>query len=737
MLMKKMRIVPNRFIDAPLWSRLLIILFSIGIAFGALMVPILLANDTKFLTESVRARYEVGSLAESDVRARETFHYIDEAETHRLQKIAAESVLPIFRISTIETRAMIAAMNALFSFNDLPENLAVPKSQLKTFREKLQTLEESEQKLVQSFMKEIVEEYVSRGIFNNKDMLAVANQGFSEIQFLRQQGVERIWTQEVFPLDEVQTLEVISKSLHTDLLAMHDTMESDSYALLVQIIMTILQPNVYFAEAETVLAREQMAMQVPPVMVKVEKGEFILKKDFVITQKDVTTLRAMRLAAVQYSPSQIIGRISFIIIITITAIYSLILVFEHTKRLAQFLLIFLIGTFITQGLTYFTLSLAGGRGFVTLDPFLPVFVLPILTALLTNRKRAGMITAVLLSAYAVLLPSSNETTFFFIIAIAFCGIYFIRYVLRRLDMIFQWFFCIVAAASVVVVNNLINGYAFHHIFPSIIAMLTNISITFILVTVILPVLELIGNIPTTFRLRELAFSDSPALIRLSQTAVGTYNHSINVAEMAYNAAKAIDADPLLARVGGLYHDIGKMENPEYFIENQSGDNKHDDLKASLSVAIIKSHIKIGGEKGREAHLPQEVIDIITQHHGNDVITIFLKEAQMAAQADGSETEVKQQDYAYNSLIPQTPEAAIVMLADSIEAASRTVRKPSAQKYEKLIHQIIMGKIERKQLAASRLSLTDLDNIAKVFMQTLTGRYHSRIEYPEEKVENKK
>lgn len=737
MLMKKMRTVPKRFRENPLWVRLLHIFLSIAIIVSALLVPLLLANDTKFLTESVRARYEVGSLAENDVKARETFHYIDEAETKRRQEAAAQSVLPIFRISTIESRMMISLMNGLLSQAAIPENSYVSPEEAQAIQQQLQLLPESERRIVRNFMKEIVEEYISRGIFDKKDVIAVANQGFSEIQFLYQQGIDRVWAQDVYALNEVQTLEIISNLLHADLLTMHQTMEADSYALLVQLIMTVLHPNVYFAEAETVLAREEMAMQVQPVMVKVEKGEYILKKDFVITPDDVTTLRAMRQASVQYTPSQIVGRICFIIIITITAIYSLLLVFEHSKRCSQFLLIILSGVFVTEILTYVVLSLAGGRGLVTMDPFLPVFTLPILVALATNRKRAGMITAVLLGSYAVLLPSSTETTIFFIIAVSFCGIYFIRFVLRRIDMVFQWFFCIVAAACVVLFNNLINGYAFSHIFSSIIIMSINISSAFILVNLILPILEFFANIPTTFRLRELAFSDSPVLIRLSQTAVGSYNHSINVAEMAYNAAKAIGADPLLARVGGLYHDIGKMENPEYFIENQSGDNKHDDLKASLSVAVIKSHIKVGAEKGREAHLPQEIIDIITQHHGNDVIAVFLKEAQLAAAAEGGKTEVKKEDYAYSALIPQTPESAIVMLADSVEAASRSIQKPSAQKYEKLINQIIMGKIERKQLSASRLSMTDLDKIANIFMQTLTGRFHTRIEYPEEPTGEKK
>jgi putative nucleotidyltransferase with HDIG domain len=221
-------------------------------------------------------------------------------------------------------------------------------------------------------------------------------------------------------------------------------------------------------------------------------------------------------------------------------------------------------------------------------------------------------------------------------------------------------------------------------------------------------------------------------MKLSQVALGTYNHSQSVADLSSSGAKAIGADALLAYVGALYHDMGKQENPDYFIENQSGSNKHNVLKASLSVAIIKSHVKIGVEKGKLDKLPLEVLDIINEHHGNDIIAIFLKEAQEKAAATNTRIQVGEHDYAYNNNIPQTPESAIVMLADSVEAASRSITKPTPAKYEKLIYSIIMGKIERKQLTSSRLTLNDLDEISRVFVQYLVGKNHVRIKYPNNK-----
>ena len=247
------------------------------------------------------------------------------------------------------------------------------------------------------------------------------------------------------------------------------------------------------------------------------------------------------------------------------------------------------------------------------------------------------------------------------------------------------------------------------------------------VSVILPILEKIFNLPTQFRLHELSYTDSPTLNRLSQVAQGTFNHVRNVSDMSYAAAKAIGADAELTRVGALYHDIGKAEHPEYFIENQSGKgNAHDELNNNLSAAIIKSHVKLGVEKGREIGLPQEVLDIISQHHGNDIITYFYNEAKKN-NPDGARF-VHEEDFRYNSDIPQTPEAAIVMLADCVEAASRTLKNPNTQKYDRLIMSIMISKINHNQLSDSKLTLTDLVTIKDTFIRSLIGRDHQRIEY---------
>jgi putative nucleotidyltransferase with HDIG domain len=374
-------------------------------------------------------------------------------------------------------------------------------------------------------------------------------------------------------------------------------------------------------------------------------------------------------------------------------------------------------------------SFLQNRSMLVLDSFLPLFFAPLFVAHISSKRRLGFISAFLLACYATLMREATLMTFFFILSVNAINLNFFRYSIKRLEDLFNWFFAVVSSSVAALAFSPLSAVAIHSLPTLIISLVVNITASLILVQAFVPLMEYLFNIPTAYRLNELASTDSPILERLGAVAQGTYNHSRNVSELAYQAAKAIGANAMLARVGGVYHDIGKVDHPEYFVENQGTENKHDDIKASLSVAVIKSHVKLGLEKGREAGLPQEVLDIISQHHGNDIIQYFYSEAARQAQASG--VEINADDYSYTGEPPNFPESAIVMLADIVEAASRTLKQPTYSKYQKLVHTLVMGKIERGQLNQSHLSLTDLNRIEESFVQTLIGRDHHRIEYPEE------
>jgi putative nucleotidyltransferase with HDIG domain len=244
----------------------------------------------------------------------------------------------------------------------------------------------------------------------------------------------------------------------------------------------------------------------------------------------------------------------------------------------------------------------------------------------------------------------------------------------------------------------------------------------------LPPLEHALNAVTPFRLMELSDLNAPILRKLFTTAPGTYSHSLMVANLAEQACQDIGANALLARVGAYYHDVGKMENPDYFVENQTDHNRHDEIAPRLSATIIRSHVKLGVEKAHNLGLPKDVISIIAEHHGNSIISWFYNKATE------QEVTVNSEDFSYPGTPPRSKESAIVMLADITEAAVRTLNKPTASKIDKFVQQLFEAKIDHGQLSQSDLSFRDLEIIKKSFVRVLAGYYHNRIEYPKQKEE---
>lgn len=239
-------------------------------------------------------------------------------------------------------------------------------------------------------------------------------------------------------------------------------------------------------------------------------------------------------------------------------------------------------------------------------------------------------------------------------------------------------------------------------------------------------LEQILNTASVFRLTDLSDLNNPIMRKMLLTASGTYNHSLMVAQLAENACKAIGANSLVARVGAYYHDMGKIDQSEYFVENQSGQNKHDEINPSLSVSIIRSHVKKGVEMALSMRLPPQVIDIISEHHGNGVMQYFYQEALKA------NPDTKPEDYSYFGNPPTSKESGVVMLADTVEAACRTLEKPTVPRLEKFIHTLIEGKMQAGQLRNCALTFGELTKIQETFVSILAGYYHSRIEYPDQK-----
>ena len=231
---------------------------------------------------------------------------------------------------------------------------------------------------------------------------------------------------------------------------------------------------------------------------------------------------------------------------------------------------------------------------------------------------------------------------------------------------------------------------------------------------------------TEISLLELSDLNQPLMRQLSLQAPGTYHHSLIVSSLAETAADAIGADPLLARVGAYFHDIGKLQKPDYFVENEGAQgSRHTALSPTMSALIISAHVKDGVEMAKEHNLPRAIIDIIEQHHGTSLIEFFYRRSKEARNGEEPPEEL----FRYPGPRPKTREAAIILLADTAEAASRTLPEPSPARLQSLVHELTMKKLRDGQIDESPLTQADLAKAEKSFVRVLAAIFHCRVGHP--------
>ena len=253
-----------------------------------------------------------------------------------------------------------------------------------------------------------------------------------------------------------------------------------------------------------------------------------------------------------------------------------------------------------------------------------------------------------------------------------------------------------------------------------------------LMTGLLPFIEKAFGVLTDISLLEIGDIAHPLLQELVRRAPGTYNHSINVASIAEAAAESIGAHGLLVRVGAYFHDIGKMLKPGYFVENQGIDpDRHQDLMPAMSTLIIIAHIKDGADLARQHHLPQPIIDFILQHHGTTLVEYFYRRANRQSEADPNAAEVDESSYRYPGPKPATKEAAVMMVADAVESASRALVEPAPARIEALVHEIALKRLLDGQFDDCGLTLQELQVIEESLVKSLTAVYHGRVKYPDQ------
>ena len=725
--MKKNRIeTTSDHIKTRILCLIIMILFSVAL-------PVAVKTTTSLGYASISADYQVGEISDKNVYAKNSIDLIDTKKTEQLKEEASTNVLPIFTYSPTKSLKLVDKVDKVrnaIANNDLDTASSYIGS---TLSQKLMELADSE---IFSISYDIVKDISDRGLFEAYEITQIKEEGYSKITLSNQITNSGTVTYEQtlnLGTDIVLTTETVSSYISQVLLDLSDSIDSKQILLAEEFIFSVLEPNISYDEELTSRRREEARDSITPVIISITKGDVLIAENRVVTSDQMDILNMLAAQSGGLTLLEIAGWFVFDAVGIFAVFYVFgMLLGKKDLHFQEYHILFAIGFVISIITTYFLVLLSSRLNIEFTDSYLPVFFLPLFITMVTGHKRLGFVAVFMLGLVASTLPTATVMTFFYCIICGSACVLLIRFFNKRIDMIYQWFFSCIICSAVCILFFLIEGIPVANIFVSLIGVLFNVSIAYILLAVLMPLVERIFNLPTIFRLYELAYGTSPLLERLSQAAPGTYSHSRAVADLADAGARAIGANALLARVGGLYHDIGKIEHPEYFVENQSGVNKHDDISPSLSVAVIKSHVKVGADKAREAGLPLEVVKIVSDHHGNDVIQFFFHEAleAKAASQDGKGEEVKASDYSYNADIPDFPECAIVMLADSIEAASRTVT-PNAGKFAKLIESIFMGKIERGQLDKCGLTMNDIKTLGDSFVKTLVARYHSRIEYPDD------
>ena len=370
---------------------------------------------------------------------------------------------------------------------------------------------------------------------------------------------------------------------------------------------------------------------------------------------------------------------------------------------------------------------------VTVAFLYPTALATMLVRLLCNDKIAGLVTILIATSAGVIFQEGYAAVLqmdiaLYIIFGGFASIFFMRSIEKRSDLL--------KACAIVAIINLgfiafyllmiQTEYGLMELLFYGIAGVVSGLLSGALTMGLLPFFESAFGLLSTMRLIELSNPNHPLLKKLLTETPGTYHHSIMVANLAEAACEAIGADGLLARVGCYYHDIGKTKRPAFFIENQmSGINPHDSLQPERSAEIIIAHTTDGAELLSKHKMPQEIIDIALQHHGTSTLKYFVHKAKEAGK------EVDESHYSYPGPKPQTKEAAVISIADSVEAAVRSMKSPNSDKIRNLVHSIIQSRVQENQFDECDVSIKELKIIEKALCETLNGIFHSRIEYPKE------
>jgi putative nucleotidyltransferase with HDIG domain len=678
--------------------------------------------------------FEAGLVADRDIQAEEDTSYVDPEATRRQMEIEERLVCAVFRLSPKVEEEALASWRRFTAF---AQTIFREQGSPEVFKLKVQAEfpgDFSGQTLGLYFADPSRDRYGEYGEALLRQIMGAGVFALPEkgLDHFNPEAVELVFNSEDHsewervPYHNIVTRDKLDEALKAGAESFLDQPAFSGIAP--ELVGPFVRENVFFSEEDTRQRLQEARDRVTPVIKHIEKGKKIIRKGFVITEENLRDLRALNFTGSGRDPRDILD-----IVLLYLLLYGILVFLCGGKILLErdlsnpeiYLLCALAVLYLAVSALLKNLSFS--LEYIPVSLFLPSALFVMLPALLIS-SRISLVFAIFLPLAAFAGRFFDGHSLIFAVLSGVVATYSLQGAEKRMDLV-RAGLIIAAVNALVMVAILLNDHAGFGSYPPMLFWAAfNGMASGMLVVGVLPPLEHALNAVTVFRLIELSDLNSPTLKALFTAASGTYSHSIMVANLAEAACHDIGANSLLARVGAYYHDIGKMDNPSYFVENQTDYNRHDDIAPRLSATVIRSHVKLGVERAQALGLPQAVTDIVAEHHGNSVITWFYNKAQQQEAAEGK-GEVNIADFSYPGTPPRSRESAVVMLADVTEAAVRTLQKPTVPKMEKFIQELFAAKVEHGQLARSELTFRDLETIRKAFVRVLAGYYHSRIEYP--------
>ena len=656
-----------------------------------------------------------GQICSKDILSPRDFEFMDLEAMQNLREKASKSIKEVYDLNLANIESVEKQIDSLFlKIEEYKEKIKESSQDANA------NIIEMNKRLINDELNKMAKEinenlglYISEQVIEN--CLQLDNLSLEKIRVDIKSSMRKIMEQGIKEDD----LENANKQLIREI----SEISIDHYDALIasEIATSLLLPSLFLNEEDTEKRRQEAIASVDNIIRTIQKGQIIIRKGEVATSEDIAILNALGLKNPKINFSNIIG------ILIITALCLLAFFFylnffypDIYKNINKLILLSLISIIIVL-LAKLASQVSGY--------LIPMASASMLIAISFNPNIAILLT-VLLSLLIGFFPGGALNYILVSVISGIVAIYSIQKATQRSSLTRAGL--LIAGVNIIAISalGLISNEGYYLILQDNLWGALNGFLAVILTIGILPFLESYFDITTSFKLMELSNPNQPLLKKMIVEAPGTYHHSIVVGNLSETAAEEIGSNGLLARVGAIYHDIGKIKRPYFFTENQEAyRNIHDDMEPSLSALVIASHVKEGIELAKKNKLPKDIIDIIAQHHGTGLITYFF---HRAVKENGSAVDaVAEENYRYSGPKPQTKEAGIILLADSLEAATRSLTNPTATRIKTLVKEIIQKNLESGQLEECDLTLKDLDKIGDSFARILTGMFHTRVEYPDD------